>query len=721
MRRTRAAWLLATAAAAGCAGSPHDHEPFRMSPISAGPVAERLVSPAGILVAPEERWTPGEAGWSFRGSARLLVWVREQPTADLVFRLVPDDATAQHHLRVEWNGGSLLAQPRPFDPAGEDVVVPRSQVTPGLHELEVVRTTAGETPDVRGRIDNRFATVSWRVGDTTTELDPSGRERSLRIAEFLDLGVTGASQQRFDGVLVDGPAVIESVLDIHERSMLSTEVVEVTGGEAIFDVAAGDEVVSAAVADGGHRRLEIELPSGRHTVRWTVRGADDGLHLWGAPDLRPVEAAGGTPVVVITLDTTRRDVLGVYGGAADVSPRIDRLSRVATVFDEAHATSPWTLPSHGSILTGLYGTRHGAGVGDDRLILEQRSLAEVFREHGYRTAGFAGGEMCASRYGLGQGFQRYRDPDGFETRGDRLTDAALEFLDRSPDPRLFLFVNYFDPHALYLAPEPHRTRFDVDRLEAAAREVPVWRELAAGDGEAWRAIVAGEAPPATPGILAWLRAAYLAEVAFMDEQIGRLLDGLGERGWLDPAMVVLVADHGEFLGEHGFYSHACRLDPELTEVPLIIKWPHQRTGGRSAALVSQVDLFATVAAVVDPTAPAQDGISLADPEAGALAARETVYMEEHHTRIHPLFENMSLAPHLFGLRRPELLEMVWRGGNLCEREIGGEWRTVACGVGWRERLDQLAALAKRPLTEGVSSGELSDAERERLEALGYIR
>ena len=234
-------------------------------------------------------------------------------------------------------------------------------------------------------------------------------------------------------------------------------------------------------------------------------------------------------------------------------------------------------------------------------------------------------------------------------------------------------------------------------------------------------IIEGDAP-AGPAELAWLEAAYLAEVAFMDHQMGRLLDGLEARGILDDALVVVVADHGEFLGEDGFFSHACRLEPELTWVPMLVRWPGQRQGGRSGQLVSHVDVFGTALEAVGLPVRSHDGLSLGPEGADALTARSRVFMEEHESRIHPLFTHMKIAPSVYGIQELVHREVVWQGGMDCGRLVGDHWTTDPCAASWEARLAELADIAHAlDRRDGGDVGVLSEAEREALEALGYVR
>jgi arylsulfatase A-like enzyme len=427
-------------------------------------------------------------------------------------------------------------------------------------------------------------------------------------------------------------------------------------------------------------------------------------------------------VVLVTMDTTRRDALSVYGGRAEASPNIQRLAGSASVYENAWASSPWTLPSHASIFTGMHPSRHGAGVTEPRLLAGIPTVAATFREAGFRTVGFAGGEMSASHWGVAQGFESFYNPEGFETRGGRLNELIQPVLRDAHMEPLFLFVNYFDPHALYDAPARHRSVFQVEELGRRLGSLQPWEDLAAGKNRAFREIVYSEVE-VPEAALDYLRAAYLAEVAFMDQQIGRLVRTLRERKLYDNATIVLVADHGEFLGEGGFFSHGCRLDPELTHVPLIVKWPHQRHSERVGALASHVDIFPTLVEAAGLQPVMTEGLSLSSRARDELQRRQAVVMEEHDSRIHPLIERMMIARHLFGFQRTDHREVVWQGGSSCERWTAEGWAAEPCAESWEARLAQLehfAAAAGEPKAEG-SEDALSGEMRERLEALGYLR
>jgi arylsulfatase A-like enzyme len=683
-----------------------------------------MVTDAAVTVAPDRHWSehPDGGSWSFRNSAGLVVRAHRDVSSDLVFRLVPDETAGRFHFTAHWDDEPLIDGPARLPTAGIELAIAADLVTTGDHVLTIKRIESADAATDRSIHDNGFRELEWRLGDVRRRLLVHDRKRLRYVGAFLDRGLTGMSRLQMAGCLFEGPQTLAADIAAIPGGSLVFHVENNSSSVADFTAGTAGSAHTVAVAPGAIERWEIPAGGGGG-IELTVSGPEDGLYLWGAPFLRKpagpersrIVTTERSRIVLITLDTTRRDALSPYGASRNVTPNLQRFADGATVFDRAYAVSPWTLPSHASLFTGLYPSRHGAGVWQDHLPLEFHTVAELLRDRGHATAGFAGGEMCSTTWGVGQGFSSYRNPEGFETRGDRLTDLAIEFLDHHRYDDFFLFVNYFDPHALYEAPDEFKRVFDVERLSKRLLDTPVWRDLVEGNPAAWRRIITGEAETGAAA-LEFLRAAYTAEVAFMDQQIGRLLDALRDRELYDGATIVMVSDHGELLGEYGFFSHCCRLDPELVEIPLLIKFPGQTTPVRVSELVSHVDIFTTL--LGSPAAP-NDGIGL--DAVAALEARDTVYMEEHESRIHPLHRNMVIARHLYGSQRLDSRELVWKGGIRCSDLVDGSWADTECAEAWNVRLRQLEDVLKPRSEPAEVAGTLSEDERRRLEALGYVR
>ena len=281
-------------------------------------------------------------------------------------------------------------------------------------------------------------------------------------------------------------------------------------------------------------------------------------------------------VLLITLDTTRADRLGCYGYENARTPHLDALARRGVRFKDATSTSPTTLPSHASIFTGLFPPAHGArNNGNYRLVDEVTTLAEVFQKNGFATGAFIAAEVLDSVYGLAQGFDHYADDMTFDalsvTGGDRqqraeqVVSKTLDWLLPRIEENVFAWVHLFDPHAPY---EQH---------SGFAMDDP-----------------------------------YDSEIAYMDAWIGRLFEALESRGALDDTLVVVVADHGESLGEHGEETHGIFCYQATLAVPLLMVVPGRSVPGHVVERpVRTVDLYPTLMELFEfPLPPEIHGRSL---------------------------------------------------------------------------------------------------------------
>ena len=314
------------------------------------------------------------------------------------------------------------------------------------------------------------------------------------------------------------------------------------------------------------------------------------------------EPAPPPHVILLSLDTLRADRIGCYATGAGtstgaLSPAIDALGSTADRYGSCTATAPWTLPSHASMLTGLYPFEHGThGFRVDEMVdnayplhPDHRTLPEELRSVGYNTAGFAANTVyLAHRWGLYQGFDTYevkRQPAA------AVTDRVLEYLDQSSQgaggsaPQ-FLFVNYMDMHRPYGA----GPREEILRMPREKQPDQMLERLCV------QVMNEGKAPGELADEVLGL---YDDALTLLDQEIGRLLDGLKSRGLYDNAIVILTSDHGEAFGTHRIVEHGKDVYEPLVAVPLIVKYPGQ-TEGRVVKdkLSSLVDLPGLVAAAI---------------------------------------------------------------------------------------------------------------------------
>jgi len=266
-------------------------------------------------------------------------------------------------------------------------------------------------------------------------------------------------------------------------------------------------------------------------------------------------------IVLITIDTLRADHCSVYGYGLRTTPRLEKLARDGARVETAYVSMPSTGPAHASLFTSRYPLAHqvlknGHVLGDEYLM-----LAEVLDRAGYRTAAFVSSFVLDDRFGYGQGFDSYDDdfrgadssyksmkrwegievPGGFDRRAHETTDRAISWLRKNGRRQgFFLWVHYMDPHEPYDPPEPWRTKYVKPKMR---RQDPR------------RAV-----------------ALYDAEVAFTDRELGRFLDALDDTSPPEATLVVVTADHGEGLLEHGFMGHGPILYEETLRIPLLVRW-----------------------------------------------------------------------------------------------------------------------------------------------------
>src|SRR5262245_16167350 len=309
-------------------------------------------------------------------------------------------------------------------------------------------------------------------------------------------------------------------------------------------------------------------------------------------------ALRGANVLLVTIDTLRADRVGAFSGGP-LTPTLDALAARGVRFTQAHAHAPLTLPAHTSIMTGLILPTHGVhNNGSTALAPSVPTLATILRGGGYRTGAFVGAFVLDARFGLSRGFDTYDDRVGgdigpitfafAERSADRVTKLAGDWITqqsnpqsaiRNPQSPWFAWVHLFDPHAPYRAPE---------------RRV------------------------ANP---------YDNEVAFADAQLGGLLERLRAAGQLDSTLVVVLADHGESLGEHGEATHGLFAYEATLHIPLIIAGPALHQGAVETP-VGQADVLPTVTDLLGLPAPARiEGQSLASAIRGQPPAERAIYFE----------------------------------------------------------------------------------------------
>lgn len=340
-------------------------------------------------------------------------------------------------------------------------------------------------------------------------------------------------------------------------------------------------------------------------------------------------------IIIVCMDTLRRDRLGIYGNTKGLTPNIDRFAAEAVVFEDAYAVSNETLYSHAALFTSRYATETGPIFDSFRLADTFPTLAEVLGVYGYRSAAFVGGGHMGEAFAIGRGFDSYVTSADWGSLYHSVPDA-LRWLDQQPqdDPSL-LFVHGYDTHHRYLKPGPYGLAY-VDSTyrgpgEQAARghrgtvlvaDGFYFPHLSARQlldfqalrirGEIERRRIARLAHdgskatrPFTEQDHAFVRGVYDGAVSYGDAWFGLFLAALERRGALEDSVVVLLSDHGEELGEDGLYHHRYTLSDTTLRVPLIVRLPGGEGGGqRVSGLMDLTDVMPTLLEAAGATAPA---------------------------------------------------------------------------------------------------------------------
>lgn len=357
-------------------------------------------------------------------------------------------------------------------------------------------------------------------------------------------------------------------------------------------------------------------------------------------------------LVLISLDTTRADHLSCYETGRARTPSLDALAQAGTRFADVTAAANTTLSSHTSLMTGSWPHTHGVVRNGFVLHQDNVMLAELLGQKGFHTAGFLGSFALESRFAFNQGFDYWDEefsvlitPDGSADQNQRLaedlTAAALAHVDEVKDEaaRIFLFLQYFDPHAPYGPPvregAPQVSGREVDLAVRAHQRALVGREY--GHSDLINTGFVGDRRPmvgAAPGTMLTQDqqavAAYAGEVAYMDRCLGDLIAGLDEDGILDETIIVVTADHGETMYEHhDFWNHGLWLYQTVIDVPLIVRLPDGRGKGQVVEHpVSTIDVLPTLCQLLELDLPERsEGMSLVPFLDGEQRPRGTIFSE----------------------------------------------------------------------------------------------
>jgi len=431
----------------------------------------------------------------------------------------------------------------------------------------------------------------------------------------------------------------------------------------------------------------------RPTRRWLVAAAGSFLVValaasvwWWRSPAAPARPGERVNVLLVTLDTVRADHLGCYGDAGAATPILDALASRGVRFETAVAQAPITGPSHASILTGVTPLRHGIrNNGGYVLPTQVGTIAEDFRRGGYQTGAFVSGFPLETRFGYSRGFDVYDDkfPHGNDPRrapyverpADQTTSVATAWLDQhtSAATPWFLWIHYYDPHSPYEPPGEFATRFATHP--------------------------------------------YDGEIAFVDAQLGVFLRRLETLGLSGRTLVLVAADHGESLGEHGEATHGIFLYDATLKVPWIMAGPGIPRGSVSQVVGQLIDVGPTLLDYAGlPIRREIEGRSLRPAADGQAMSDEPAYAESMFAYLHlrwaPLYAWRTAQYKLIDAPRPELFDL-----STDPHEQADHASTERPRVESLRR--QLRAAMKAISTPDASASVGNDAAA-RLRALGYI-
>lgn len=385
--------------------------------------------------------------------------------------------------------------------------------------------------------------------------------------------------------------------------------------------------------------------------------------------------ARGTPIVLISIDTLRSDHLSIYGYTQGSTPAIDRLAREGVAFERAYSHVPLTLPSHASIFSGLLPPQHN--VRDNMGYLYEASshpsLTLYLKSKGYRTGGAISAFVLRGATGMSEGFDVYDDSiesrrgvglGGLQRDGQETLRQILPWLGQVAKEPFFLFLHLYEPHTPYTPPEA----------------------------------------------FAHLASPYDGEIAAADAVVAELIRELERLGVYEQALILLVSDHGEGLGDHGESEHGVLLHREALQIPLVVKLPHaERAGQREARAVQLIDLLPTLKRLLGDAAGDLPGSSLF-----ALGDEaRPIYSETYYPRLH--FGWSDLASLIVGRHhyiegpRPELYDLLADEDETVDR-LREERRVYA------ELRDALATYDRQL----AAPSQVDEETQRKLTALGYV-
>jgi arylsulfatase A-like enzyme len=420
--------------------------------------------------------------------------------------------------------------------------------------------------------------------------------------------------------------------------------------------------------------------------------------------------SSGPNFILISVDTLRADHLGCYGYFRNTSPNIDKFAKEGILFRNCVGISSWTLPSHLSMLTGLYPISHGANTRRDKLIDKVLTLPEALKDKGYVTAGFVSGYFVSSEFGYKQQFDIYDErylASFKDITSDKINEAAISWLKQNFSKKFFLFIHYYDVHFDYIPPPPYNVMFDAN-YQGDLTGKKYYKKASITDKRDLEHMIA----------------LYDGEIRWTDSHIGKLLEEIERLGVDNRTVIILTSDHGDEFLEHGRKGHGNNLYETTIHTPFILKIPGGEKGVIRDDPISPVDIMPTLLALAGVHIKVElDGRDLTNLEDKKRAIFSELNFKSHIYRDINIQKSIRLGRYkmIFDFLRGEqkffdLKEDPQEKENLMNSESSSHIETK------KELAEKFFKWLKvrEEKQERAVKVELDDVTKKQLKSLGYL-
>jgi arylsulfatase A-like enzyme len=761
---------------------------WRFAPATATGAAAVPVPMSGPASPKPPAWTagPGVQGLTVR-DGRLV----GRTTADVALidleRPPSDDRDVVHEIQVRMRasaGTNLSVLLRPTDKVDLKVetdvlpIIPAPFNSPLVAGAEmrtyVLRTTASVPASFSRHAVIRPTDAPGATFEIESVRVVTRREHLAGVSA--GLGWHGMSEVYREALVARAPDALKFEVHVPARPRLELAVGTIEESPVTFRVTArdrgatADEVLLERTVTAPHRWETATVDLGRlagRDVSLALSLASEkprALGFWGSPVIRSVperggEARGAAPparpqgVILVWMDTLRRDHLSMYGYARPTSPTLVRMASEGTLFDDCVAQATWTKASGPSILTGLYPSTHGVQSFSDLLPSSATTIAEVYRQAGYSTLGLETIQFVGKFSNQHQGFEELHEQGSFperqggppkpgSTKAARTEmDRLLPWLGAHRDVPFFVLLHLSDPHSPHSPYPPYDSMFGDPRGRAEHEQQREKVRPFIANANMRRFGMPSRDELVRAGVdperfIAYEKDGYDGSIRSMDAELGRLRERLGELGLDRRTLIAFLADHGEEFLEHGRTFHNQSIYGELTNVPLFFWWPGGVPAGRRAAeTVELIDVMPTLLELSGLSAPKGiQGASLVPlmsdgahpgwprPAITEAAGRPDPSVSTTEESYAISLDGWKLAHHVARTPdRPEFQLFDRRKDPLDATDVAAQHPEIVAKLSRELQAWHRMALSARLKPDSALATTVSGEELERLRALGYVQ